>query len=353
MRVLIVADVIGGVRTFTADLTRALVARGEEVHLALMGPPPHAQWASDAGAASCEVADLRLEWMEDPWTDVDHAAEWVSRLTARHRPDVLHMNTFTPVLDPAVPVLLTVHSCVLSWWRAVHGVEAPPKWDCYRQLVAASMSRADALVAPSRALLDELERLYALPAAPRVIANGRRVRCTLAIPGPLTVTVGRLWDPAKNVALLAAAAPSIEGRVVAIGDGAVPGVEHTGELSEDGVVGWLSHASVFAEPARYEPFGLSALEAAQCGCALVLGDIPSLREVWADGAVYVPTDDPVALAEAINGLLLDSGRRARVARAAAVRAARYTPEAMGEGYLKAYAAAAKAAGDAAPAPVSA
>ncbi len=31
-------------------------------------------------------------------------------------------------------------------------------------------------------------------------------------------------------------------------------------------------------PARYEPFGLSVLEAALSGCALVLGDIPSLRE---------------------------------------------------------------------------
>ncbi len=33
----------------------------------------------------------------------------------------------------------------------------------------------------------------------------------------------------------------------------------------------------------YEPFGLSVLEAALSGCALVLGDIPSLRENW-DGA---------------------------------------------------------------------
>ena len=33
-------------------------------------------------------------------------------------------------------------------------------------------------------------------------------------------------------------------------------------------------------PARYEPFGLSILEAALSGCALVLGDLPSLRELW-------------------------------------------------------------------------
>ena len=44
-------------------------------------------------------------------------------------------------------------------------------------------------------------------------------------------------------------------------------------------------AAIFARPARYEPFGLAILEAAQAGCALVLGDIPSLRELWADAAL--------------------------------------------------------------------
>ena len=88
MKLLIVADVVGGVRTFTAELTRALAAAGEVVHLALVGPARECRRAAGAGAASCELADLRLEWMEDPWADVAATAEWVAGLTARHRPDI-------------------------------------------------------------------------------------------------------------------------------------------------------------------------------------------------------------------------------------------------------------------------
>lgn len=343
MRVLIVADVIGGVRTFTAEVTRALAALGHEVHLALIGPAVGAEWVQRAGAASCEVADLRLEWMQDPWDDVAAASEWVGELAARHSPDVLHMNTFTPVSDPSVPVVVSAHSCVLSWWHAVHGTDAPGRWDRYRDLAGASLARAQAVVAPTRALMDELGELYPLPRDARVIANGRRVVPERALRQALTVTVGRLWDPAKNVALVAAAAPSVQGRVVAIGAGEIAGIENTGELSPDEVLSWLSRARVFAEPARYEPFGLSALEAAQCGCALVLGDIPSLREVWGDAAAYVPTEDPPALAAAINGLLRHPGRRAAAARAAGTRAMRYAPEVMARAYLDAYAAVAEAA----------
>src|SRR5439155_1168938 len=76
-------------------------------------------------------------------------------------------------------------------------------------------------------------------------------------------------------------------------------------LSAVGQIGSLAlrrlyaEASIYAWPARYEPFGLSVLEAALSGCALVLGDIPSLRELWEGAAWFVPADDDGALAAAI------------------------------------------------------
>ena len=59
---------------------------------------------------------------------------------------------------------------------------------------------------------------------------------------------------------------------------------------------WFARAGIYALPAVYEPFGLSVLEAALSGCALVLGDIPSLREIWGDAALFVPPSDHEALA---------------------------------------------------------
>jgi glycosyltransferase involved in cell wall biosynthesis len=129
--------------------------------------------------------------------------------------------------------------------------------------------------------------------------------------------------------LLARAAPDIDGRVVLLG----PAERGLGSLPECEVLQWFSRATVFAEPARYEPFGLAALEAALSGCALVLGDIPSLREVWGNAATFVSPEDPDALAAAVNALLDDPARASQAARA---RAARYTPIAMGGGYVDAY-----------------
>jgi glycosyltransferase involved in cell wall biosynthesis len=287
------------------------------------------------------VADLRLEWMADSDADLTATAEWVAELCDRVRPDVLHMNTYATVLDPAIPVLLTAHSCVLTWWRAVHGRDAPPEWAGYRRRVESALARAAVIVAPSQALACELAAAYGQDGV-RAIHPGRRVTARRRARERLVVTAGRLWDPAKNVALVAAAAPAIEARVVAIGAGDAGGLQHTGELEEAGVLDWLARASVFAEPARYEPFGLAALEAALCGCALVLGDIPSLREVWGDAAAYVPGDDPGALAATVNRLLADPLRRVRAARAASSRAQQYSPRQTAQRYLEGYASAAAA-----------
>ncbi len=338
MRVLLVADIVGGVRTFALELARAMPSE-VELHLALLGDPADAAAFRALPAASCQVSSLALEWMPEPWGDVRRAQDWVAELRQRHRPDLVHLNTFTPVSDPHVPVLLSVHSCVLTWWRAVHSGDAPPRWDRYRCLAAAALARAGVVVTPTRALLDQLRSIYGpLPPA-RVVANGSGVEA-VASSGRgrerLVLCAGRLWDEGKNARLLAQAAPLIEARVAVIGEGQAAGLQQLGRLAHAEVMPWLSRAAVFAEPARYEPFGLAALEAARCGCALVLGDIASLREVWGKAAAYVSPDDPEALAATVNHLLGDPARLRRAARAAGEAAAGYTPAAMAAGYLDAY-----------------
>jgi hypothetical protein len=218
MRVLLVADIVGGVRSFVRSLTSGLASRGVEVDLALLGQDPDREFER-IGVRSCQVRNLRLEWMDDPWADVDETGEWVRRLCARRRPDVLHMNTFAPVHSRTTPVLLTAHSCVLSWWRAVHGADAPAQWSRYRHLVARALKSASLLTTPSSALLDQLGAVYgALPAA-RVIANGEDVTGQphdTRHRERVVICAGRIWDAGKNAELVARAAPDIDGRVVLI-----------------------------------------------------------------------------------------------------------------------------------------
>ena len=122
-----------------------------------------------------------------------------------------------------------------------------------------------------------------------------------------------------------------------LGGAAAANVRPTGVLEREQLAALRARASIFAAPARYEPFGLAALEAARAGCALVLGDVASLREVWEDAALYVDPSDAVALRAALDELVGDRVLREEMARRAQLRAGRYTVESMARGYAGLYA----------------
>jgi glycosyltransferase involved in cell wall biosynthesis len=174
----------------------------------------------------------------------------------------------------------------------------------------------------------------------RVIMNG--LSSAGRARGPkhnLVLAVGRLWDEGKNLALTLAAAPHLPWPVYVAGDtgGApCPSVARLGRLSQRQLGRWYARASIFVLPARYEPFGLSALEAALSGCALVLGDIPSLREVWGDAAMYVEPSDVAGLVATVSALAGDPIRLRQLAARATARAACYPLEATAVAYHALY-----------------
>jgi glycosyltransferase involved in cell wall biosynthesis len=115
-----------------------------------------------------------------------------------------------------------------------------------------------------------------------------------------------------------------------------PNVRLKGQLSPAEMRRHFQEAAVYVHPARYEPFGLAVLEAAQCGCALVLGDIDSLREIWRDAAVYVDPDDHESLRHALLEVAADSGKRSRLASLAMRRARDFSADRMARAYLRIY-----------------
>lgn len=64
-----------------------------------------------------------------------------------------------------------------------------------------------------------------------------------------------------------------------------------GYLSEQELVGVYSAAQWVALPSLYEGFGLPAVEAMAVGVPLLLADIPVLREVGGEAALYAPSRD--------------------------------------------------------------
>jgi glycosyltransferase involved in cell wall biosynthesis len=105
-----------------------------------------------------------------------------------------------------------------------------------------------------------------------------------------------------------------------------------GSLAQSDLWRWMARAAVFLHPARYEPFGLAPLEAALHGCALVLGKIDSLREIWGDAASYVEPDDCAELILTARRLAENGAERERLAARARDRAAQFSGRAMARAY---------------------
>lgn len=351
-RVLMTADTVGGVWTYACELVAALAGHGVEVVLAAMGEPlSPAQARRAASLRNLELAWRRsaLEWMPEPWRDVDAAGDWLCGLAAEARPDVVHVNGYAHAALPLgdAPIVVVAHSCVSTWMRAVRGAPPGPEWNEYRRRVAAGLAAADIVVAPTAAILGAVLDAHGVAAPSRVIPNG----CAAGAwrpgeKGPLILSAGRLWDEAKGLADLVACAPRVPWTIAVAGPTAAPGapasrpsmsgVRTLGALAPDQLARWMARASIYALPARYEPFGLSVVEAALSGCALVLGDIPSLREVWGDVAIYVAPGDPAALGLALNALIRDPLARGARAASARVRAHALSPRRMAAAYRALY-----------------
>lgn len=350
MRILMTTDTIGGVWTYALQLAEALAADDVQIGLATMGLPlKSAQWQAVKRLHNVRVFESRykLEWMEDPWDDVEQAGEWLLRLADRYEPDLIHLNGYVHGTLPwRVPVLMVGHSCVLSWWEAVKGEAAPPQWDTYRELVTQGLRCANTVVAPTDTMLASLDRLYGPLRDTRCIYNARDPK-DFRPEGKarLIFASGRLWDEAKNLSVLERIAPKLSWPLYLAGDNLAPGSDSLlvgpnlrclGHLAQPEIAHWFRRAGIYVHPARYEPFGLCVLEAALAGCALVLGDIPTLRELWAGAAVFVAPDDHERLARDVNALVADSDKRHQLAAAARSRAADFAPARMAAQYLNAY-----------------
>lgn len=99
-----------------------------------------------------------------------------------------------------------------------------------------------------------------------------------------------------------------------------PNVHLLGPKSQDELRHLYAEASIYAATSRYEPFGLSPLEAALSRCALVMNDIPVFHELWGDAATYFRKDDPADLSRALARLSNNPELRNRFANKAFLRA---------------------------------
>jgi glycosyltransferase involved in cell wall biosynthesis len=334
-RLLLVTDAVGGVWIYSVELARALKSHGIEVILAVTGPSPSARQREAAQDLCLIDTGLPLEWLDTSAAEIEAASLELARIAASERIHVVqtHSAAFLAESGFECPTVAVQHSCLSSWWAAVRGTALPSDLQWRTDLVERGLRRADAIVAPTRAFATATARAYLVDDV-ICVHNGRTPREARLLPqGDFIFTASRLWDEGKNVQTLDRAAAHIDVPVQAAGatlgpNGAKVALEYLrllGELSEDRLGGLMAARPIYASAALYEPFGLSVLEAAQAGCALVLSDIPTHRELWDDAALFVDPFDEHGFANAFERLLKDRSERNCLGKRAALAARRYSP----------------------------
>ena len=356
MRVLLTTDTVGGVWMFTRDLAAELLDRGHAVALVSFGRMPSADqalWCEHTQTTYpesflYEPSALPLEWMKDNALAYSEAAPLLHSLIERFAPDIVHSSQFCfgcLPLPPHTAMVVTAHSDVLSWASVCRpgGLVASPWLTQYTALVEAGLAAADAVIAPTEWMLAALHENFALPSRTGVILNGRSLPPAEPVEPTLqAVSVGRLWDEAKNLALLTRITPPFPIYIAGEQqheDSAAPqelgALLALGALDEHALHVLFRASSLYLIPSLYEPFGLAPLEAALCGCALISNDLPSLREIWGDAALYFRGEaNLVALLEALKA---SPDRLARARERAHQRALELTRARMADAYLALYA----------------
>jgi len=361
MHVLITSDTLNGIWTYTRELVTGLIARGWRVTLVSFGEiplPEQTAWMEPLRGLRYHPTAFRLDWMQEGEQDFQDASAYLCSLAKELKPDLFHSNHLCyGALPVRIPRIVVAHGDLLTWWDAVHGREPKdsPWLRWYRAATAQGISEASAVVAPSEWMLDTVRKIYSGGAVERVIHHGRNpiLFNPYVSKEDSVLAVGRLIDPAKQVSLLTEQTYPVPICIVA--DDAIDncsrvpvraevkfasgdlGIALKGAQSEAQLRTLYSRAAIYAGTARYEPSGMTILEAALSRCALVLNDIPSLREIWGHAAVYFRTNDADSLAEAVRILSSDIQLRRSFANRSFQRAREcFNAHRMTDNYIQLY-----------------
>jgi glycosyltransferase involved in cell wall biosynthesis len=234
--------------------------------------------------------------------------------------------------------------------RKVPWAVRPDAGEALRERLDRTLFEADLLLTPSEAVRRELVEIGVSPDRVRAVHHGTGLMAdsTPGVPPPRTparyaLHVGTV-EPRKNVPTLLAAWRLLRARqadpppLVLCGGFGWKAEEVRREIAQAEREGWAVHlgyvgaaelaalyggAELVALPSFYEGFGLPAVEALRAGAPLVASDIPVLREVAGDAALYAPPGRPDLWADRIGELLADPGLREEMKRQGRDRAGQF------------------------------
>ena len=250
----------------------------------------------------------------------------------------------------------------------------PERYPLVRRLYMSSVTRAsaraaDAFIAPSQTVRNDLVRKLGLPAdrvfvipeaaatayAPAAGAAMASLRQRYGLPNRYLLSVGSL-EPGKNRARLIEAYArlhheGIDVPLIVAGQrawdyerdfelvrrlGLDQHVRFLGYVPDEDLPALYSGALLLAFPSLYEGFGLPVLEAMACGTPVLTSNVSATAEVADGAALLVDPRSVDALASALGRLLTDDALRADLRRRGLARAAEFSWERTARETLSVY-----------------
>lgn len=319
----------GGTETYAREVLRRLPDVAPDVRLTAIANRVGADRVREFFPGDVDVVSWvggdRATWAAGEALVVDSAAR-------RHKADVIWCpSNFGPIFRSPLPRVTTTHDIIYHATPTSGGGLAQLLARIASWLVSRAALTSDAVITVSHDAANAIHErvgvaltlLTVIPhgtSEPYPPADSWAELAAIGIrPGRqiLLSTGNRL--PHKNFDTLLRAVASMEGerpRVVIPGgrghDPLSPLVSELG-LEQDVILpGWVTsaqlealydRASLYVCASLAEGFGLPVIDAMRRGCVVIANDIPVLREVGGDAAVYVDARSPTALAEAIDDTL--------------------------------------------------
>ena len=319
------------------------VAAGHTV-FGISAPGPYVEQVEARGVTHVPLPALTRSW--GPRHDMA-AARQLARVLRHLDLDVLHThNPKTGVFGRAVGRMLNVPVVV----NTCHGLWMKPEDHWWKKSAVVAIEALAAQWSHVELYQNDADRRALRHAVPtrrsRTVGNGvdltrftrddaarARLRAELGV-GPDEVLVGGVGRRVaeKGIHEFVHAARALSGRATFVWIGATDHDKPDVCADNSSGVRWLglrsdmpavySALDVFTLPSHREGFSRSAMEAAACGCALVLSDIRGCREIGThdEHVLLVPPRHPSALTAAVTRLLTDPALRERLAKSAQQRA---------------------------------